>query len=1135
MSSYVRLDQFLDGKKYILGSIVLIGLFIVFMVSSFAALTPVSIVTVPSTILNYSNKEEGAWQYTKSAEWISKGKARVTINLDTVEKKKSDYTDVILVLDTSGSMYGDKLNQMQDDVISFVVETISKGNKIALITFNDTATIENDFTNSSLLLRRNINNLVANGETNYYQALVKVDDVLSNYTKVDNRDCVVLFLTDGFPTVDTPNEIPQYRYLKTKYEYLSINGIQYEFNTSEILDWVKNVTDAQYVADMESLNEFLYRASISAANYDNLTLTDYVDTDYFNLKNISNINTTFGTASVIDNRVVWDLNGLRSGTTATLTMEINLNDNLVGVGGTYSTHSRTDVSYSIGTTSTTESSTLTPVLKDNYVVNYEANAPDGCVVSNMPSSKSYSVFDIVNIEDRVPTCEGYQFKKWEIVTENVEKMASNYFEMPTFNVTLRAIWKKAGLVKSMNGTVSKVQTLYKLMADNTKGLDTNINLNESLTTANSGVYTRNGTVNDQYPVYYYRGIVDNNNVLFANICWKMVRTTNTGGVKLIYNGKFLEKYSQYTPIVQSKYINVSNDQNYPYTYDSATNKWTSINKENESSSQISFSVSESGNYILSYSVSSAISNDVAYFYKDGVEIGAYSGIESSFIMLENITSSNVITVKYKRHVGSSMGTNSVTFSVDKGFGYITKDCNNTGVSTQIGTSMISSDSTSPSDVGYMYGTRYEYDNYSPSTVDILERVYVPTSSEYYYGTSVKYSNGIYTLQNAENKIWSNNYDNLVGYYTCGNYSTMCSKVRYISGSNDSSMYFLSLSNGVTDATSQTMTFGKSVVDNGNGTYTLSDLVTVQKKNWYDDYTLYKGYYTCRDFTSTTCTNKNYILDTSIYSYSYDTTFGFIYGNDVTWDGSNYHLIDTTTSTNGWSLDRSTLGKKYHYTCLNVTGICTKVYYILEFRDNLYIYYLTLTSGKDIEMAKNEMFSNINSSPIKQKIDSWYQNNMTAYTAKLEDTIWCNDRTFIFGSLVGKDNNAGTYNSNFGMVSINCPNTSRDGFTVSTDSGGNGKLTYPVGLLAYDEVRLAGANGDSQLYLNTGYSWWTLSPSYYGSMNAVGSRLNNSGKLEGFYAVVHVLGVRPSVSLKKNTRYMDGDGTAENPYVIDMDN
>lgn len=39
-----------------------------------------------------------------------------------------------------------------------------------------------------------------------------------------------------------------------------------------------------------------------------------------------------------------------------------------------------------------------------------------------------------------------------------------------------------------------------------------------------------------HPIYYYRGAVDNNNVIFANFCWKIVRTTETGGIKIVYNG-----------------------------------------------------------------------------------------------------------------------------------------------------------------------------------------------------------------------------------------------------------------------------------------------------------------------------------------------------------------------------------------------------------------------------------------------------------------------------------------------------------------------------------------------------------------------------------------------------------------------
>ncbi len=52
-----------------------------------------------------------------------------------------------------------------------------------------------------------------------------------------------------------------------------------------------------------------------------------------------------------------------------------------------------------------------------------------------------------------------------------------------------------------------------------------------------GVYMISSTAKDLYPIYYYRGEVDDNNVIFGGYCWKMVRTTDTGGVKIIYNGE----------------------------------------------------------------------------------------------------------------------------------------------------------------------------------------------------------------------------------------------------------------------------------------------------------------------------------------------------------------------------------------------------------------------------------------------------------------------------------------------------------------------------------------------------------------------------------------------------------------------
>ena len=136
--------------------------------------------------------------------------------------------------------------------------------------------------------------------------------------------------------------------------------------------------------------------------------------------------------------------------------------------------------------------------------------------------------------------------------------------------------------------------------------------------------------------------------------------------------------------------------------------------------------------------------------------------------------------------------------------------------------------------------------------------------------------------------------------------------------------------------------------------------------------------------------------------------GIIYGNNAEWDGSKYILIDTYTSSNGWSEDRTTLATKYHYTCLSADNTCNSVYYINYFQSSSTVYYLTLSNGADIESAKNEMFTNTTNSTIKTVIDNWYSENIAEYTDYLEDTVWCNDRSIYSGSLGGKDFNAGHF-------------------------------------------------------------------------------------------------------------------------------
>ena len=109
----------------------------------------------------------------------------------------------------------------------------------------------------------------------------------------------------------------------------------------------------------------------------------------------------------------------------------------------------------------------------------------------------------------------------------------------------------------------------------------------------------------------------------------------------------------------------------------------------------------------------------------------------------------------------------------------------------------------------------------------------------------------------------------------------------------------------------------------------------------------------------------------------------------------------------------------------------------------------------------------------------------------------------------------------------------DSFSVSS-SKGNGKLTYPVGLITLDEANMAGGiNGSANTlyYLYTGQYYWTMSPSrfdawFFANEAFVTSsgELDRSGTWDGY-------GVRPVVNLDSDNLTFTGNGTVSDPYVI----
>ena len=276
-------------------------------------------------------------------------------------------------------------------------------------------------------------------------------------------------------------------------------------------------------------------------------------------------------------------------------------------------------------------------------------------------------------------------------------------------------------------------------------------------------------------------------------------------------------------------------------------------------------------------------------------------------------------------------------------------------------------------------------------------------------------------------------------------------------------------------------------------------------------------------------------ENKVYTYSnksMSSQSNIVFGNSFTYANGTYTLKDTKTVAT-WSSGYDTINNN-HYTCMTTGTTCSSIYYVYD-TNSSYAYYITLTGGKSVSDALNEMLYaddvNTNDSTIKAYIDNWYKNNMTSYTNKLEDTVFCNDRSI--SNLAGWNPNGGSTstllyfkNNNIRNKSLVCANET-DRFTVST-SNGNGKLTYPVGLLTVPELSLAGYG--SSHYFNNAQFVWLGSPNHFDMNNAYVWGVYSGGW--NLYNVSNTRGVRSAVSIKPDTTISSGDGSYTSPFVIE---
>ena len=191
-----------------------------------------------------------------------------------------------------------------------------------------------------------------------------------------------------------------------------------------------------------------------------------------------------------------------------------------------------------------------------------------------------------------------------------------------------------------------------------------------------------------------KNVLKKNNVIFANFCWQIIRTTDTGGVKLIYNGTpsngkcftsdisigrapfttyenmdYLgstgymhnELYStslwkRYNfgrlnqtgnKIALDEYDVVSNngDNCQPYIFDSS-NQWKMNLSCLERSTAIIFKVNEDGDYIFNYNLEQDWYSDEFTLYINNVKKNVVGTDKNGSIVLNNLKNTDEIKIDF---------------------------------------------------------------------------------------------------------------------------------------------------------------------------------------------------------------------------------------------------------------------------------------------------------------------------------------------------------------------------------------------------------------------------------------------------------------------------------------------------------
>jgi len=118
---------------------------------------------------------------------------------ETIRLQQDEVPDFVLILDVSGSMSGQPLTDLKNASLE-AIDGMPEGARMAIISFNDQAQLELDFTSDREELKSTVNGLSASGGTEFNPALdILLDEVRDR--SVD-RPVTTIFISDGQSWLD---------------------------------------------------------------------------------------------------------------------------------------------------------------------------------------------------------------------------------------------------------------------------------------------------------------------------------------------------------------------------------------------------------------------------------------------------------------------------------------------------------------------------------------------------------------------------------------------------------------------------------------------------------------------------------------------------------------------------------------------------------------------------------------------------------------------------------------------------------------------------------------------------------------------------------------------------------------------